>query len=62
MYIVTKFQPHIHYILGYMITPSQGSSLFQDSSLNKTPGENLYILGYKDPNEIYEDVLERARN
>ena len=60
MYIVTKFQPHIHYILGYMITPSQGSSLFHDSSLNKTPGDNCYILGYKGPNEMFEAVPKRA--
>ena len=41
-----------------MIPPNQGSSLFQDSSLNRTPRENFYILGYKGPNEIYEDVTE----
>ena len=41
-----------------MIPPIHGSILFQDSSLNMTPGENCYILGYKGPNEIYEDVPE----
>ena len=58
MYTVSKIQPHIRYIIAYMITPSQGSSLFQDSSLNMTPGENCYISGYKGPNEISEDVTE----
>ena len=62
IYIVSKIQPPIRYILGDMIPPSQGSILFQDSSLNKTPGGNGYILGYKGPNEIYQDVIERARN
>ena len=56
MYTVSKLQPHILYILGDMIPPNQGSSLFQDSSINLTPGENCYISGYKGPNEIYEDV------
>ena len=28
MYIVSKIQLHIHYIRGYMIPPSYGSSLF----------------------------------
>ena len=41
-----------------MIPPNQGSSLFQDSSLNRTPGANCYILGYKGPNEISKDILE----
>ena len=27
-----------------------------------TLGENCYISGYKGPNEIYKDVLERAQN
>ena len=26
-----------------------------------TPGENCYILGCKGPNEIYEDVIEKAQ-
>ena len=47
------FQPHIHYIMGDMIPPSQGSSLSQDSALNKWPRENFYISGYEGPNEIY---------
>ena len=38
MYILSKIQIHIHYILGDMIPPSYGSSLFQNSSLNRTPG------------------------
>ena len=60
MYIVSKLQSHIFYILGDMIPPSEGSILFYDSFLNRTPGDNCYILGYKGPNEIYEDVIERA--
>ena len=56
MYILSKIQLHIHYILGDMIPPSYGSSLFQNSSLNKTPGENRYSLGYLGPNWIPEDV------
>ena len=43
-----------------MIPPSKGSSLFQNSSLNKTPRENCYSLGYRGPNGIPEDVPERA--
>ena len=62
IYGVSKIQPPIHYILGDMIPPSLGSSLFQDSSLNRTPGENCYILGYKGPNEISEDVPELSQN
>ena len=27
-----------------------------------TPGENCYILGYKGPNEVLQDVPDRARN
>ena len=54
------FQSHIHYILGDMIPPNQGSSLSKDSSLNKTPWENFYILGYEGPNEISQDVSYRA--
>ena len=53
--------PKIRYILGDMIPPNEGSSLFQDSSLNKTPRENYYISGYKGPNEILKDFLNRAR-
>ena len=60
MYIVSKFQTYIHYILGYTIPPSQGSSLSQDSSPNKTPGENRYILGYKGPKEIYKAFIDKA--
>ena len=45
-----------------MISPNQGSSPFQDSSLNRTPRENCNISGYKDPNEILQDVPDRARN
>ena len=46
---------------GDMIPPNQGSSLFQNSSLNRTPRENCYILGYKGPNGISQDVLDRAQ-
>ena len=45
-----------------MIPPNQGSSLFQDSSLKMTPTENCNISGYKDPNEILKDVLDRKHN
>ena len=38
MYIVSKIQLQIRYILGDMIPPSYGSSLFQNLSLNRTPG------------------------
>ena len=55
-------QPHIFYILKDMIPSSYGSSLFQDSSLNKTSGVNCYILGYKSPNENFEDVPKMERN
>ena len=44
-----------------MFPPNQGSSLFQDSSLNRTPRENCYILGYQGPNKIYEDVPKWAQ-
>ena len=44
-----------------MIPPNQGSSLSQDSSLNMTSRENCYILGYVGPNEILQDVLDRAQ-
>ena len=43
-----------------MIPPNQGSILFQDSSLNRTPRENCYISGYEGPNEISQDVPDRA--
>ena len=42
-----------------MIPPNQGSSLFQDSSLNRKPSENFYILGYQSPTEIYQYVTKR---
>ena len=58
IYSMPKVQPHIIYILEDTIPPSQGSTLFQNSSLNKTPGE---ILGYIGPNEILEDVPEMER-
>ena len=45
-----------------MIPPNQGSSLSQDSSLNRTPRENCYISGYKGPNEISQDVSKRENN
>ena len=44
-----------------MIPPSYGSSLFQNSSLDRKPRENRYSLGYLCPNGIPEDVLEKAR-
>ena len=44
-----------------MIPPNQGSILSQDSSLNKTPAENCYILGYEGPNEISQALIERAQ-
>ena len=59
MYIVSKIQLHIHYIMGDMIPPRYGSSLFQNSSLNRTPGENRYSLGYLGTNGIHEDVPEK---
>ena len=43
------------YIMAYMIPPNQGSNLSQDSSLNKTPRENCYILGYKGSNEFLSE-------
>ena len=45
-----------------MIPPNQGPSLSQDSSLNRTPRENCYISRYKGPNQILQDVLDRAWN
>ena len=44
-----------------MIPPNRGSSLFQDSSLKRTPRENCYISGYEVPNKILQDVIYRAR-
>ena len=43
-----------------MILPNHGFSLFQDSSLNRTPTKNRYILCYEIPNEISQDFLDRA--
>ena len=48
--------------MGDMIPPNQGSSLSQDSSLNRTLWENCYILGYEGPNEIYQDFPDKAQN
>ena len=45
-----------------MIPPIQGSNLFLDSSLNMPPRENYNISGYKDPNEILQDFLDRKHN
>ena len=45
-----------------MIPPMQGSSLFQDSSLNRTPTENCCISGSKGPNPISQAFPDRARN
>ena len=45
-----------------MIPPNQGSIISQDSFLNRTPRENCYILGYKGPNEISQDVPDREHN
>ena len=42
------------------MTLNQGSIPFKDSSLNRTPRENFYISGYKGPNKISQDFLERA--
>ena len=44
-----------------MIPKIQVSSLFQDSSLNRTPRENCYISGYEGPNEISQDVPYREQ-
>ena len=44
-----------------MIPPNQGSSLFHDSFLKRTPRENCYISGYEGPNEISQDVPDRAQ-
>ena len=61
MNTVSKIHPHIHCIPGDMFSPSSGSNLFHNSSLNRTPGENCNILGYRGPNGIPEDFPERAR-
>ena len=42
-----------------MIPPNQSSSLSLDSSLNMTPWENCYILGYEGPNEISQGFPDR---
>ena len=44
-----------------MIPPNQGSSLFHDSVLKRTPRENCYISGYEGPNEISQHVPDRAQ-
>ena len=44
-----------------MFPLNQGSSLSQDSSLNKTPRDNCYISSYKGPNGILEDVPKMAQ-
>ena len=44
-----------------MIPPNQGSILFQDSFLNRTPRDDFYISGYKGPNEILQDVTDREQ-
>ena len=44
-----------------MIPPNQGSSLSQGSTLNMLTKENCYISGYESPNEILQDVQDRAR-
>ena len=44
-----------------MFPPNKGSNLFQDSSPNMRPRENCYSSGYEGPNEISQDVPERAR-
>ena len=45
-----------------MLPPNQGSSLFQDSSLNMTPRENCNISRYKGLNKISEDVSKMEWN
>ena len=61
MYTLSTFQPHILYIIGYMIPLIQGSNLSQDLFLNMIPWDNCYISGYEGPNEIYKDIPERQR-
>ena len=43
-----------------MIPPNEGFSLSQDSSPNRTPGDNFYISGYEGPNKINKDGPEWA--
>ena len=62
MYSVSKFYPQIHYILGDMFPPNQGSSLSHDSFLNMTPRENCYMSGYEGPNELSQDFIDREWN
>ena len=45
-----------------MIPPTQGSSLSQNSTLNKRPRENCYISGQEGPNEILKNVSDRECN
>ena len=61
MNIVSNNQPKIRYILGDMIPPIQGSSLFQNSSLNRKLGEICYRLVYRGPNGIPKAVIEREQ-
>ena len=42
-----------------MIPPNPGSSLFQDSFLNRKPRENCYISGYEGPNAIFQDITDK---
>ena len=44
-----------------MIPPTQGSRLSKNSTLNRWPRENCYISGKEDPNEISQNVADRAR-
>ena len=61
MNTVSKIHPHIRCIPRDMFSPSQGSILFQNSSLNRTSREIFNILRYRGPNRISEDVTERKR-
>ena len=45
-----------------MVPPIQGSSLSQDSTLNRTPRENFYISRYEGPNEISQDFTDMAHS
>ena len=45
-----------------MILPNQGSSLFEDSFLNRTPRDNCFISGYEGPNESFQDFPNKAWN
>ena len=42
-----------------MIPPNQGSNLFQNTIINMTPRDNLYISVWEDPNETYQDCADR---